>query len=133
MIGKSKILLFAPSSTKRSNVLLIVCSILISFRSNLLITTIVFRFLAIACLRTNLVCGFGPSAASTRRRTPSTMFIMRSTSPPKSACPGVSTMFSLTSSPVTGSGMLIEAFFAKIVIPRSLSRSLESITRSTTF
>jgi hypothetical protein len=34
---------------------------------------------------TNLVCGKGPSAASTSTSAPSTMFKMRSTSPPKSA------------------------------------------------
>ena len=38
----------------------------------------------------------GPSAASTSSRTPSTMFMIRSTSPPKSACPGVSTIFIFT-------------------------------------
>ena len=39
-----------------------------------------------------MVCGSGPSEASTRTTTPSTMLRMRSTSPPKSAWPGVSTM-----------------------------------------
>ena len=34
---------------------------------------------------TNLVCGIGPSAASTSTTTPSTIDRMRSTSPPKSA------------------------------------------------
>ena len=34
----------------------------------------------------------GPSKASTTSSTPSTIFITRSTSPPKSAWPGVSTM-----------------------------------------
>ena len=38
-----------------------------------------------ALASTNLVCGIGPSDASTSRSTPSTMCRMRSTSPPKSA------------------------------------------------
>ena len=47
--------------------------------------------------RTKRVCGIGPSAASTRRITPSTIDSTRSTSPPKSAWPGVSTMLIFTS------------------------------------
>ena len=39
---------------------------------------------------TNLVWGMGPSKASTTSSTESTMLSTRSTSPPKSACPGVS-------------------------------------------
>ena len=35
--------------------------------------------------RTNLVCGIGPSSASTNSRQPSTIVRIRSTSPPKSA------------------------------------------------
>ncbi len=50
----------------------------------------------------------------------------RSTSPPKSAWPGVSTMLNLTSPRVTA------VFLARIVIPFSFSRSIESITRSAT-
>jgi hypothetical protein len=46
---------------------------------------------------TNRVCGSGPSAASTRSTTPSTIDSTRSTSPPKSAWPGVSTMLISTS------------------------------------
>src|ERR1035437_389624 len=61
-------------------------------RSILLITMIGVRPSASALRSTNLVCGIGPSKASTTRRTPSTMRRMRSTSPPKSECPGVSTM-----------------------------------------
>jgi hypothetical protein len=41
---------------------------------------------------TNRVCGIVPSKASTTSSTPSTIFITRSTSPPKSAWPGVSRM-----------------------------------------
>jgi len=51
---------------------------------------------------------------------------LRSTSPPKSAWPGVSTMLSRTSPTST------VVCFAKIVIPFSRSRSPESRTRSTT-
>src|SRR4029078_8894860 len=75
---------------------------------------------------TNLVWGIGPSAASTRTMAPSTMLRMRSTSPPKSAWPGVSTMLMRVSFQTT------EAAFDKIVMPRSRSRSFESITRSAT-
>ena len=48
-----------------------------------------------AFLRTNLVCGIVPSYASTTSNTPSTIFIILSTSPPKSAWPGVSSIFIL--------------------------------------
>ena len=41
--------------------------------------------------------GEGPSLASTRRSTPSTIVRPRSTSPPKSAWPGVSTIFTFVS------------------------------------
>ena len=51
---------------------------------------------------------------------------MRSTSPPKSEWPGVSTMLSFVSPQCT------EVFFARMVIPRSRSSGLESITRSAT-
>src|SRR5712672_1197524 len=74
---------------------------------------------------TNRVCGIGPSAASTRIRTPSTMRRIRSTSPPKSACPGVSTMLIFTSP------QRIDVFLARIVMPRSRSSGLLSMTRST--
>ena len=48
-----------------------------------------------AFYKTNLVYVIGPSEAHTTRATPSTMFIIRSTSPPKSAWPGVSTILIL--------------------------------------
>ena len=51
-----------------------------------------------ALRRTNRVCGSGPSEASTSRTTPSTMLRPRSTSPPKSAWPGVSMMLIVTPS-----------------------------------
>jgi hypothetical protein len=43
-------------------------------------------------LRTNFVWVIGPSVAQTTRQTPSTISIIRSTYPPKSWWPGVSTM-----------------------------------------
>ncbi len=51
---------------------------------------------------------------------------MRSTSPPKSAWPGVSTMLMRVSFQST------EVALARMVMPRSFSRSLESIARSAT-
>ena len=54
--------------------------------------TIGFRPIFSALPTTNFVCGIGPSAASTSTMAPSTIDRMRSTSPPKSAWPGVSTM-----------------------------------------
>ena len=68
----------------------------------------------------------GPSAASTNKTTPSTIDKIRSTSPPKSACPGVSTIFIR----VPFHSTLVA--LARIVIPRSRSRSFESIARSRT-
>src|SRR5437868_4104015 len=75
---------------------------------------------------TNRVGGSGPSLASTSSSAPSTIVRPRSTSPPKSAWPGVSTMFTLVSPTRTA------VFLARIVIPFSRSRSSESITRSAT-
>ena len=69
----------------------------------------------------------GPSAASTSKTTPSTIDKIRSTSPPKSACPGVSTIFILLLFHST------EVALARIVIPRSRSRSLLSSARSVMF
>ena len=63
-----------------------------SERSILLTTTIGFNPSFSALESTNLVCGMTPSAASTSSTTPSTIDRMRSTSPPKSAWPGVSTI-----------------------------------------
>ena len=97
-----------------------------SERSILLIATIGRSPRASAFRVTNRVCGIGPSAASTRISTPSTIRRIRSTSPPKSACPGVSTMLILTPCQVTA------VFFARMVIPRSFSSGFESMTRSST-
>jgi hypothetical protein len=75
---------------------------------------------------TNLVWGSAPSAASTSTTQPSTIDRMRSTSPPKSAWPGVSTMLMRVPRHCT------EVHLARMVMPRSRSRSLESIARSIT-
>src|SRR3954453_18529079 len=97
-----------------------------SGRSILLITRITGRCASSALRRTKRVCGSGPSDASTSSRIPSTIVSPRSTSPPKSACPGVSTMLSFTAPWRTA------VFFARIVLPFSRSRSIESMTRSAT-
>ena len=94
--------------------------------SILFITTIGFKFNANDFFNTSLVCGIAPSNASTNKSTPSTVFNTLSTSPPKSACPGVSTMFIFTSLYITA------VFFDNIVIPLSFSWSFESITLSAT-
>ena len=65
----------------------------------------------------------GPSTASTSNRQPSAIFMTRSTSPPKSAWPGVSMMLILMPSYET------EAFLARIVMPRSRSSSLVSMIK----
>src|SRR4051812_803391 len=97
-----------------------------SGRSTLLTTRITGRRDSSALRSTNRVCGSGPSLASTSSSTPSTIVSPRSTSPPKSACPGVSTMLSFTPPWRTA------VFLARIVMPFSRSRSIESITRSST-
>ena len=61
--------------------------------------------------------------AHTTKQTASTMDMMRSTSPPKSEWPGVSTMLILWPPKVT----LVH--FERIVIPRSYSSTFESIAR----
>ena len=100
--------------------------ILASGLSILLMTISGVSFSSRALRSTNLVWGRGPSEASTRRSTPSTIFKVRSTSPPKSAWPGVSTMLIFTPANSTA------VFLAIMVMPRSLSRSMLSMTRSTT-
>ena len=97
-----------------------------SARSTLLTTTIGCSPRASALPTTNLVCGSTPSAASTSTMAPSTMFRMRSTSPPKSAWPGVSTMLMRVPRQTT------EVHLARMVMPRSRSRSLRSSARSAT-
>ncbi|CUO89376.1 Uncharacterised protein [Flavonifractor plautii] len=68
-----------------------------SGRSTLLTTTMTLWPSSSALLSTKRVWGMGPSAASTSRMTPLTILRIRSTSPPKSAWPGVSTMLIFTS------------------------------------
>jgi len=55
-------------------------------------TTMGLRPAASALPSTKRDCGIGPSKASTSSRQPSAMRSTRSTSPPKSAWPGVSMM-----------------------------------------
>ena len=97
-----------------------------SGRSTLLTTRTTGRRASSALRSTKRVCGSGPSLASTSSSTPSTIVSPRSTSPPKSAWPGVSTMLIFTSPYGTA------VFFARIVMPFSRSRSIESMTRSLT-
>ena len=68
-----------------------------SARSTLFTTRITGSRDSSALRSTNRVCGSGPSLASTSSSTPSTIVSARSTSPPKSAWPGVSTMLIFTS------------------------------------
>jgi hypothetical protein len=91
-----------------------------------LITTIGGSPSSSALRSTKRVCGSGPSLASTSSSTPSTIWSVRSTSPPKSAWPGVSTMLIFVLPKRTA------VFFARIVMPFSRSRSFESMTRSIT-
>ena len=86
-----------------------------------------FKPNAKAFLVTKRVCGMGPSTASINSTTPSTMDKARSTSPPKSAWPGVSTILMWVPFQLTAQ------FLAKMVMPRSFSKSLLSITRSVIF
>ena len=111
---------------KSSNTSSTTSSHLASSLSTLLTHTITGSLSANAFLRTNLVCGITPSKASTTKIAPLTILRTRSTSPPKSACPGVSIMLILVFLYVTA------VFFERIVMPLSLSRSLESITLSAT-
>ena len=83
-----------------------------------------------AFLSTQRVWACGPPTASVSSSTPSTIFITRSTSAPKSACPGVSTILMVYVLLSLGLVHLIAVFFALMVIPFSLSRSIESIIRS---
>ena len=114
----------APRSAIRSKVRSTTSSGRASIRSILLTTTMGLRPSSKALRSTKRVWGIGPSAASTRRRQPSTMPSTRSTSPPKSVWPGVSTMLILTPSYSTA------VFLERMVMPRSLSSTFESIARS---
>mmetsp|Transcript_37065 Transcript_37065/g.75040 ORF Transcript_37065/g.75040 Transcript_37065/m.75040 type:complete len:279 (+) Transcript_37065:1105-1941(+) len=114
----------APRLHMRSNTSVSTSSTREVSRSTLLMTTTGLMPRASAFIRTNFVCAIGPSVASTSRHTPSTMLITRSTSPPKSAWPGVSTMLILTPFHV------VEVTFDMMVMPRSRSRSMLSMARS---
>ena len=126
MIGKSSCSSVASRAANRSNTSLTTSVGRASGLSTLLTQTMGFSPIFSALPRTNLVCGIGPSAASTRMIAPSTIERMRSTSPPKSAWPGVSTILTRTSFHTT------EVALARMVMPRSRSRSFESMTRSAT-
>ena len=125
-VGKSSCWSLASSAENRSNTSSCTWWGRASERSTLLISTIGRRPRRSALPSTNLVCGSGPSAASTSSTTPSTMERMRSTSPPKSAWPGVSTMLTRVPFQTT------EVALARMVMPRSRSRSFESMARSAT-
>ena len=116
----------ASSAAKRSKTSLTTSLGRASPLSTLLTQTIGFSPIFSALPTTNLVCGIGPSAASTSTIAPSTIDRMRSTSPPKSAWPGVSTILTRTSFHTT------DVALARMVMPRSRSRSFESMTRSAT-
>src|SRR5579872_551320 len=126
MIGKSIWLSSASRSRKSSY-----SSSTTSFgrpsgRSILFTTATTGRRRSSALRSTKRVWGSGPSLASTRSSTPSTMASARSTSPPKSAWPGVSTMLSFIPPCRTA------VFLARMVMPFSRSRSIESSTRTAT-
>ena len=83
---------------------------------------------------TKRVCGSGPSDASTSSITPSTIDSVRSTSPPKSAWPGVSTMLIRMSLVVDG-GVLGEDRDAAlalevVVVHRALGDALVGAERA---
>ena len=125
--GKSSCSSVAPSLSNKSNAAFTTKSGRAPGLSTLLTTRMGLRPNASAFLVTKRVCGIGPSCASISSTTPSTMLKARSTSPPKSAWPGVSTMLMCVPSQVTAQ------FLARIVMPRSFSIALLSITVSTTF
>mmetsp|Transcript_25487 Transcript_25487/g.61388 ORF Transcript_25487/g.61388 Transcript_25487/m.61388 type:complete len:280 (+) Transcript_25487:1548-2387(+) len=133
-MGKSSCSSSAPRFANMSNISFSTSPTRAVSRSHLLITTIGRIPCPSAFMRTNLVCDIGPSVASTTRQTPSTMFIILSTSPPKSAWPGVSIRLirhfsGPPPSEAFASGTTTtEAHLERIVIPRSCSSLFESIT-----
>ncbi|MPN18063.1 hypothetical protein SDC9_165421 [bioreactor metagenome] len=124
MVGKSSCSSVASRLNIRSNTFSCTSSGRQLGLSTLLITRMGFKPISSAFCNTKRVCGMGPSKASTTNRQPSAILSTRSTSPPKSACPGVSMIFILTSL------YRMETFFERIVIPRSRSRSLLSRIKS---
>src|SRR5918994_1176448 len=125
-IGKSSWSTSASRSRNSSSTSWTTSAMRASGRSTLLMTRITGSLASSVLRSTKRVWGSGPSDASTSRSTPSTIDSARSTSPPKSAWPGVSTMLIVTSPWRTA------VFLARIVMPFSRSRSIESITRSAT-
>ncbi len=99
-IGNSIWLSSASRSRKSSYTSFTTSVIRASGRSTLLTTSNTGSRASSALRSTKRVCGSGPSLASTRSSTPSTMRRPRSTSPPKSAWPGVSTMLIFTAAVV---------------------------------
>ncbi len=93
--GKSSAWSGALSDTNRSNTSFTTSSGRAEGLSLLLMTRMGFKPKARALDSTKRVCGIGPSNESTTSRQPSAMFSTRSTSPPKSACPGVSIRLNL--------------------------------------
>ena len=90
MVVKSSVASSAPSSTNKSKMPLSTSLMRASGRSILLMTTMGRRPQAKALRKTKRVCGMTPSDESTSSRQPSAILSTRSTSPPKSAWPGVS-------------------------------------------
>ena len=99
--GKSNCSSVAPKEAIKSNKSLSTAShsaLVTPSLSTLFNTTIGFNPFCTALRKTNLVCAIAPSIGSTSNKTPSTISNARSTSPPKSACPGVSTALIVTPS-----------------------------------
>ena len=97
--GKSSALSCAESSSRSRNSSYVSSTTSLmraSGRSTLLTTRMTGSFAASALRSTKRVWGSGPSEASTSSTTASTIDRPRSTSPPKSACPGVSMMLIVT-------------------------------------
>ncbi len=121
--GKSSCSSVASSENIRSNTISCTSSGRQLGLSTLFTTTIGFKPICNAFCNTKRVWGIGPSKASTRSMQPSAILSTRSTSPPKSLCPGVSIMLIFV--PL----YCIDTFFDRMVIPLSLSRSLLSSVR----
>ena len=90
MVLKSNCSSLAPKENIRSNTSSCTSSGRQLGLSTLFTTTMAFLPNPKAFCSTKRVCGIVPSKASTSNSTPSAMFSTRSTSPPKSECPGVS-------------------------------------------
>ena len=120
--GKSSWSSVALSENIRSNTISYTSSGRQLGLSTLFTTTMGLSPICNAFCSTNRVCGIGPSKASTSSRHPSAILSTRSTSPPKSECPGVSMIL------IFVPFQLIDTFFERIVIPLSRSKSLLSKT-----